>query len=87
VKTVYDVGMARREGAATLELSPEDNSEFSALCEERRYKRGQLGSVLLRYAMKRVEEAIAEFNEVGARRTHLRRSGPVQLRSAATRRR
>ena len=73
--------MARFPGGATLELSPEDNVEFSALCQDRLLKRGQLGSILLRYAMARVEEAIAEFNEGGARRTRRRRSAPVGIRA------
>jgi hypothetical protein len=74
--------MSRAKGGKTLELSLEDNEEFEALYTERGYKRAQLGRILLRYAMPRIDEAIKEWNAAGARRTQLRQRRPVLLRAA-----
>lgn len=66
--------MGRREGSTPLELLPEDSDELKQLCGERNYKRMQLGHILLRFAMLRVDEAISEWNQEGAHRTQRRRN-------------
>jgi len=74
--------MARKNGGAspTIELDVSDRIEFAALCEERGMKRNRLGSILLRYAMKRVELALKEWQKEGGEATRKRRNAEAAAR-------
>lgn len=77
------VQMSKRKGK-TLELRPDDNQRFEELQSERGYMRAQFGSILLCYAMRRVDEAIEEFHREGQRRSEQRRKKPTPLRVASS---
>lgn len=67
----------KRERLPTLDLSPDDNEELIALCDDQgKAEKKWLGGILLRYGMAHHEEAMAEHNAVAAQRTRKRREKP-----------